>query len=152
MNNKKAETIQKRQNKNKRKLIETLKRVPIVQVACQQTGIGRASYYRWRQEDQGFAQMADKSMLDGILVINDMAETQLIGAIRDKNFPATSFWLKHHHQDYKTKVEVTARLKGEEEKLNPEQKAIIKKALRLASLSGRTKILNKKKYEKKSCE
>jgi len=39
-------TIEKRQSKNKEQLLEILKKTPIVQIACEKAGVGRATYYR----------------------------------------------------------------------------------------------------------
>ena len=129
-----AQVIQARQQKEKELLIEQLKKTPIVQVACEKVGIGRATYYRWKKEDQAFAEHAEFALNEGASLINDMAESQLLAAIRDKNLSAIIFWLKHHHPHYATKVEVTARLKADNEVLTPEQEALVTKALQLASL------------------
>lgn len=127
-------TIQKRIDKNQELLLEQLKKTPIVQVACEKVGIGRATYYRWRKENEYFAEQADISIAEGSLLVNDMAESQLMAAIRDKNLTAIIFWLKHHHPHYATKVEVTARLKSDNETLTPEQEALVTRALKLAAL------------------
>lgn len=127
-------TIKKRIDKNQELLIEQLKKTPIVQIACEKTGVGRATYYRWRKENEEFANCADAAIDEGNYLVNDMAESQLMSAIRDKNLTAIIFWLKHHHTSYATKVEVTARLKGDNEVLTPEQEALVTKALKLAAL------------------
>lgn len=93
--------IGKRQAKNKELLLEELKKRPIVQYACEKLGIGRATYYRWRTEDPQFAEKADQALREGSLLVNDMAESQLMSAIRDKNLTAIIFWLKNHHPSYK---------------------------------------------------
>ncbi len=117
----------------KQLLIEQLKKTPIVQIACEKTSIGRTSYYRWRKEDEEFSKQADEAIIEGALLINDMAESQLVTAIKDRNMPAITFWLKHHHPTYGTKVEVTGSLRIEKE-LTPEQKDLVKQALHLAAL------------------
>jgi hypothetical protein len=127
-------TIKKRIDKNQELLIEQLKKTPIVQVACEKVGVGRATYYRWRKENEEFTELADNAIAEGSLLVNDMAESQLMAAIREKNLTAIIFWLKHHHPNYATKVEVTARLKSDNEILTPEQEALVTKALKLASL------------------
>jgi len=127
-------TVQKRIDKNQELLIEQLKKTPIVQVACEKIGVGRATYYRWRQENEEFATLTDESIAEGNSLVNDMAESQLMAAIRDKNMTAIIFWLKHHHASYATKVEVTTRLKADNETLTPEQEALVTKALKLAAL------------------
>lgn len=126
-------TVQKRIDSNRELLIEQLKKTPIVQVACEKVNVGRATYYRWHKEDEEFAKMADQAILDGNFLVNDMAESQLMSAIRDKNLTAIIFWLKHHHPSYATKVDVTARLK-QDEQLTPEQEALVMRALKLASV------------------
>ncbi len=134
MDNKALQKIKDRQQKEKELVIAQLKKSPIVQVACEKVGVGRATYYRWRQEDEEFATHANEALLEGSTLINDVAESQLMSAIRDKNLTAIIFWLKHHHPLYATKVEVTARLKSDNEVLTPEQEALVTKALKLAAL------------------
>lgn len=51
-------------DKNKELVIQQLKKTPIVQVSCEKVGIGRATFYRWKQEDQDFATMADEALLE----------------------------------------------------------------------------------------
>lgn len=126
-------TIAKRQSRNKQLLVEQLKKTPIVQVACEKTGIGRATYYRWRKEDLEFVQASDRALDDGNALVSDMAESQLISSIKDKNMTAIIFWLKHHHPAYATKVEITQTDKVVDE-LKPEQQNDVKKALIMAGI------------------
>jgi len=126
-------TIEKRQSKNKEQLLEILKKTPIVQIACEKAGVGRATYYRWRKEDAEFAQQSDQALLDGSLLVNDMAESQLMSAIKDKNMTAIIFWLKHHHPAYLTRVEITSG-QTKDPMLTTEQEEVVKKALLLAGL------------------
>ena len=129
-------------------IIKKLKQTPIVQIVCERVGIGRASYYRWRKEYPNFKKETDEAITEGLLLVNDMAESQLISTIKDKNLTSIMFWLRHHHKTYSNRLEVIARLKKTEEKLTTEQKAVIKKALSLASLSEPIKKINQKKYVK----
>lgn len=132
------DTIEKRKQVDKEHVIEQLKKTPIIQLACEKTGVARATFYRWRNEDQDFAARADEALAEGSSLVNDVAESQLMSAIRDKNLTAIIFWLKHHHPNYATKVEVTARLKADSEVLTPEQEAIVTRALKLAALLPNT--------------
>lgn len=127
-------TIEDRQRKIKEDLLEQLKKTPIVHVACQKVNVGRATYYRWRHDDEDFSQKADEAITEGSLLVNDIAESQLMTAIKNQNLTAIIFWLKHHHPNYATKFEVTARLKADNELLTPEQEALVTKALKLAAL------------------
>lgn len=127
-------TISKRQSQNKELLLEILKKTPIVQIACEKSGVSRATYYRWRKDDTEFAQASDQALLDGSLLVNDMAESQMMNAIKDKNMTAIIFWLKHHHPAYATKIEITATNKNQEINLTDEQKELLNKALEMTAL------------------
>lgn len=81
-----------------------LRRVPIVQVACERCGISRQSVYRWRQEDPEFAERMEDALYEGEVLINDMCESQLLSLIKEKQYAAIRFWLVHRHPKYK-KVE-----------------------------------------------
>ncbi len=118
---------------HKSKLIQQIKKTPIIQIACEKTGISRATYYRWRKSDAEFREDADQALLDGAALVNDMAESQLISGIRSQNMTAIIFWLKHHHKDYKTRIEVSGKIKSVDEILTTEQQELIKKAIKMAS-------------------
>ena len=91
-----TKTIQLRIDRNKELIIEKLKSLPIIQIACEKIGIGRATYYRWREQDPEFADAANKAIREGQQFINDMAESQLLSAIKDQNMTAIIYWLNHH--------------------------------------------------------
>ena len=123
--------------KTKEKLIEDLKKIPIVQMACERTGIARATFYRWRKEDRMFAKAADDALEEGALFINDMAESKLIVAIKDANLGAITYWLKHHHAAYTNKLEIIAQKGYAEEKLTPHEQKVVEQALLLAKGSAK---------------
>ncbi len=118
--------------KEKLLLIESLKKTPIIQIVCERTNIARATYYRWRKEDSKFAKLADEAIIEGCLLINDMAESQLMSAIKDRNMTAIIFWLKSHHKAYTNKLEIKGNLQYSNEDLSQEEKKLLNKALRLA--------------------
>lgn len=130
---KKTDAVIAKTEQNKDLLIEQIRKTPIIQVACEKTGIGRATYYRWRKEDEMFRDKSDEALLEGIHLINDMAESQLISAIRDKHMTAIIFWLKNRHNDYKTRVEVSTT-KEDDGKLTPEQQELLTVALKRGHL------------------
>jgi hypothetical protein len=107
-----------------------LRRIPIVQVACEKVGLSRTSVYRWR-EDEKFQKEMDKALSDGEALVNDMSESQLLSLIKEKEWSAISFWLRHRHPKYKDKVEITTKVV--DESLSPEQEAIVREALRLGT-------------------
>jgi hypothetical protein len=129
-----------KKNKFQEQFFTELEKVPIVQVACEKTGLSRNSVYRWRKEDKSFAKRMDEAMAKGVDFVNDMSESQMLTMIKEKNWPAISFWLRHRNKNYKDKLEVTT--KEDDEKLTPEQAKVVKQALRLASLT-KSKSLNK---------
>ena len=61
------------------------------QIASEKSGVGRATYYRWRKDDKEFAKSTDEALLEGSLLVNDMAESKLISAIRDQSLGAIVF-------------------------------------------------------------
>lgn len=130
-------TIQKRQERERTSLLSHLRKTPIIQLACEKTGVGRATYYRWRKEDKVFAKEADKALAEGIALMNDFAESQLIASIRDRNMTAIIYWLKHRHKSYSTKVELTGEVKAELGKLTTEQERLISKAIDLVVSKGK---------------
>src|SRR3989344_2055138 len=131
-NEKIKRTIAARIAVNRKALLEQLKKTPIMQIACERAGISRATAYRWKDDDPEFAKALDEALLEGKFLVNDIAESQLMAAIRERNLGAIVFWLKHHHPSYTTKVEITANVKNDYE-LTPEQKALVQEALRLAA-------------------
>ncbi len=122
-------------NNTKKLFIENLKKVPIVQVACEKSGVSRATVYRWRDKDKKFRKTLDQALSEGEALVNDMGESQLILLIKEKNFSAIRFWLNHRHEKFKERVEVTTKNEKQEE-LTREQEELVKDALRLASLDN----------------
>ncbi len=123
-----------RQKKEKEAILEQLRRVPIVQVACERAGVSRATFYRLRAEDVEFKTSVEGAINEGVAFITDMSESQLISLIKEKNWPAISFWLRAHHPAYRNKIDVQAHITAIPEKLTPEQEAEIERAIKLASL------------------
>ncbi|MDQ5957513.1 MAG: hypothetical protein QG614_488 [Patescibacteria group bacterium] len=120
-----------KKNKLQDQFFEELRKVPIVQVACEKTGISRNSIYRWKKQDKSFSKKMDQAMADGVAFINDMSESQMFTMIKEKNWSAISFWLKHRNPNYKDKIEIST--KEESEDLTSEQRKIIRKALKLGT-------------------
>jgi len=121
-------------DKNKQLLIEQLRKTPIVLVACEKTCISRATFYRWFKEDEKFKELAQEALDEGKKLVNDVAESQLISLVKDKNFPAISYWLKHNHPNYSNRLELSGKISTQSEKLTPEQEEIVKIALQNAGL------------------
>lgn len=135
-----------KKNKFQDQFLDELRKVPIVQVACEKTGLSRNSVYRWRKEDKAFLKKMDDALAEGVALVNDMSESQLLTLIKEKNYPAISFWLKHRNDNYKNKLEITT--KEDSEQLTPSQAKIVKHALKLANItkSKSIKNINSKKH------
>jgi ACT domain-containing protein len=117
--------------KEKLEFIEQIKKTPIIQVVCEKLGVGRATFYRWKSEDKEFSKQVDEAFMHGKLLINDLAESQLISSVKDKSMYAITYWLRHHHPEYSNTMTVKHAFDSEE--LTDEQKEIIKKALSLST-------------------
>lgn len=123
-----------KKDKKKGEFLEHLRKIPIIQVACEKTGISRNSIYRWRKEDETFRKSMEEALQEGEELVNDMSESQLLTMIKEKNWSAVSFWLRHRNPKFRERLEVTANLQTPREELDPEQEAVVREALRLASL------------------
>lgn len=121
-----------KKDKVKDAFLTQLKKIPIVQVACEKVGISRNSVYRWKQEDEQFRKDMETALAEGEELVNDMSESQLLSLIREKNWNAISFWLRKRSPRFRDRVEVTANFERQEE-LSPEQEAIVQQALQLAA-------------------
>lgn len=110
--------ISKRQ---KKLFLELLTKTPIVQFACEKTGIARASYYRWRKDDQEFARAADEALGDGVLIVNDICEAQLISAAKNGNLGAIKYWLSFRHKAYSRPVIIVEKPPESEVREEPDE-------------------------------
>jgi len=135
----------KNNNQNKKLIIEQLKKTPIQEAACQIIGISRMTLYRWKKNPE-FAKKVDDAILEGCLLVNDLAESQLISAIKEQNLPAITYWLKHHHPSYKTKIEIEGAVKTVQE-LSPQQEELMKKAFELAGINFNNLNNNENHYD-----
>ena len=126
--NKQHTKIVKRIHSDQELIIEQLKKTPVVQIACEKTSIGRSTYYRWLEKCPEFAKRSTEAIKEGEGLVSDMAESQLLAAIRDGNLGAVVFWLRNHHKNYTNRIEITSN-KGDDEELSPDQQKLIEKAL-----------------------
>ena len=114
------------------RFLDELRKVPIVQVACEKSGISRNTVYRWLKEDKEFAKEYAEAEAAGIEFVNDMSESQLLQLIKDRKFSAIRLWLTSNHKRFATKP-----LKAQSEKnteLSDDQKDTIKQAMQYANL------------------
>lgn len=124
------------QAKDKQRIVDQLGKMPIVEAACRQLSLPRATYYRWRKDDEAFAEACDEAIEHSTDKINDLAESQLVAAIKDKQMGAITFWLRHRHRSYKARLEIDASVRQYHQALTPEQSELVTQALRLAGLTN----------------
>lgn len=118
--------------------LEELRKIPIVAVACEKTNISRNSVYRWKKEDKKFCNDMEQALVEGEALVNDLSESQLLTLIKEKSWSAISFWLRHRNPKFKDKVEITTSIRVDDE-LTPEQEAVVKRALEIATLTNPNK-------------
>ena len=128
--------------KEKMVFIEQFKKMPIVEVVCNKTGVSRATFYRWKKEDAEFAKQADEALSTGKHLISDLAESMLINAIKNGDMRGIIFWLKHNKDEYRNRVEISGSIKQIREELTEDEVEILHKALELAGFEKN--IINEK--------
>ena len=131
-------TVNARIEKDKKKFLEILEKTPVVSVACERSGVSKATFYRWK-EDKEFLKKVDDAMSEGKSLISDIAITQLISSIKEKNLGAIKFWLEKNHPDYSYTLEITAKIEHEGLVLTSEQEAIVRRGLELVTAEYKSK-------------
>lgn len=116
---KRTENVEEKIAANKEKVLEALKQMPVIEVACKRSGISRATYYRWCKEDISFKTATCISLSEGKGLINDAVESQLISSALSGKFASMKFWLTHNHQNYKTVAQAEYEGKKQKEKNSP---------------------------------
>ena len=81
-------------------LLEQLRKVPNVSVACERVGIARNTYYTWLKEDTEFKQAVEEALNLGVESINDLAESKLLAHINNGSMRAIEYWLDNHKKVY----------------------------------------------------
>ena len=120
--------------KSKKLLIEELKKKPIIEGACAKAGVGRTAFYEWKKKDPKFAKAVELALEFGKDFVSDIAEMQLLNAIKAGDFRALALWLKTYKKEYRNRVEIDGVMNIIEE-LSPERKAHVKRSLTLAGIA-----------------
>lgn len=92
--------ISKRTGKIKQDFLELLEKYPIIQVACEKAQISRQTYYRWIERDEKFSKMAEEKLRQWKSLVNDIAETGIITAVKNNDLRAIMYWLNNNHSSY----------------------------------------------------
>lgn len=83
------------------KILEELERTPIIQVVCEKFGISRQTFYRWMHESETNFNDVNKALGFGVGFVNDVAESNVLTGIKNKDVGYTKYWLSHRHEAYK---------------------------------------------------
>lgn len=129
---KRQKTLSETTQKQKDTLLEELAKCPIVQVACERTSIGRATYYKWRADDTEFRRVSNNAVDEGRKFVNDVAESQMIRKIKEGNMTSIIYWLKNNNSRYSEKRTEEIEPLGV---LPPDQAKELIRALRLMGLN-----------------
>lgn len=128
----------KKKERTKSQLIQRLSEVRIVEIACKSVGISRATYYRWLQEDKMFKLMCEDAIRQGTDTISDLAESQVVTKIKSGDFKASSYWLEHHHRDYRPRPTNPKEERDLFQELTPEELAHIERTIKVLKKSMET--------------
>ncbi len=121
--------------KKQKEILEALvKSTGNVSVACAKTGISRATFYVWKNEDEKFNKEASTITEDQKRKMDDFADGLLKQHIKEGNVTCLIFYLKTRHLDYRMKLALEGEIKTSR-KLTDDEKALLKKALEHGGLS-----------------
>lgn len=81
-------------------LLEQLRTIPNISLACEKVGLSRNTVYRWCKEDTVFKERLDEAIADGTESICDLAESKLITHINNGNLRAIQYWLDNNKKTY----------------------------------------------------
>jgi len=81
-------------------ILEQLRSVPNVSIACERVGIARNTFYTWLKADPEFKQAVEEAMQRGVDSVSDLAESKLIAHINNGSMRAIEYWLDNHKKAY----------------------------------------------------
>jgi hypothetical protein len=141
MNAKQRKAVDERIVKGKRKFLEILEKSPVIAIACERSGVSKATFFRWKDADKEFVKKVESAMSEGNSLISDIARAQLISLVKEKNFAGIKFWLQNKDPEFRPRIEVEGQMKVIEQ-LSPEEEALLRRALHLVALPIQTSKFN----------
>lgn len=84
----------------KRVFLESVAKMGIVEIACQKTGISRATFNRWKADDIEFRRQVMDAMSKGSEIMDDIVESKFLQLIQQGEIQAILFYLKFRHPKY----------------------------------------------------
>ncbi len=86
--------------KVEKQFIEELSKIPIISHVCERIGISRESVYRWMRMDPKFKANADEALSLGRESLADLAESKLVGKVKEGHFPSIKLVLNANRSKY----------------------------------------------------
>lgn len=85
----------------KKKLIEEISKVGNVWFSCSKLGIGRATYYRWKEKCPSFKIEAEEAECLGRQNMGDIADAALLKNVKNGSQRAIEYALGHNSERYR---------------------------------------------------
>ena len=88
-------------DETKQILIEEISKFGNVYLSCLKVGVNKATYYRWKQQDEKFREESDEAERLGRGNISDVAEHALLQNVKKGNQKAIEYVLSHNSAIYR---------------------------------------------------
>lgn len=88
-------------DETKQKLLGELEKSGNVYFTCSKVNVSRATYYRWKKENEKFRSEAEGAEYLGRENSCDIAEWALMSKIKEKDLPSIKYFLSHNSPRYK---------------------------------------------------
>lgn len=89
-----------KKSKTEKEILDILRRVPNVTLACKKVGITTQSYYRWRKEDKLFLEKSEEALKIGRETMCDIAEGTMFNLAQNGDFRASKYILDNNRKEY----------------------------------------------------
>lgn len=83
------------------KIIESLEKTPIIEIACAKLKISRSTLYRWIESEPGFRDRIEEALDVGRSIVTDVAESHLISGVKEGDKGYVKYWLSNNCVRYK---------------------------------------------------
>jgi ACT domain-containing protein len=76
----------------KNEFLEELRKIPIIEKACEKVGISRMTYYRWIDSSPSFKKEVGLAMSMGVDRIGDLSNAKLLQLMNEGNLNSIVYW------------------------------------------------------------
>jgi hypothetical protein len=92
--------------RNKRLVIESLRKRAVIYLAAQDAGVNKLTVYRWREADPQFAAAMAEALEDA----SEIMESSIYERALKGDSLLSMFWLKRHNPAYRDKVSIDVQV------------------------------------------